>query len=106
MDIASGGVLVDYTNNRLWLGVRAGGSNQPSLHVINSLTGAAVTTFQLGDIDLPINRDSQTNQAYVTTNAGVAYSYDLHSMLQKWTFNIGILTSYIFPGGNGIIASI
>jgi|GEM_PF-2328995 len=106
MDIASGGVLVDYTNNRLWLGVRAGGSNQPSLHVINSLTGAAVTTFQLGDIDLPINRDSQSNQAYVTTNAGVAYGYDLDSMSQKWSFNTGTLNAYVFPVGNGFIASI
>jgi outer membrane protein assembly factor BamB len=106
MDIASGGVLVDYTNNRIWLGVRAGGVNQPSLHVINSLTGAAVTTYQLGDIDLPINRDSQSNQAYVTTNAGMAYGYDLNSMAQKWSFNTGVLNAYIFPTGNGFIASI
>src|SRR6266849_5491531 len=106
MDIASGGVLVDYANNRIWLGVRAGGVNQPSLHVINSLTGAPVTTFQLGDIDLPINRDSQSNQAYVTTNAGMAYGYDLNSMAQRWSFNTGVLNAYIFPTGNGFIASI
>jgi hypothetical protein len=106
-DITPGGMLVDYTNNRLWVTSYSNGGTQPSVWVINTLTGALVTSYNLGDIDYGVNKDWTANQAVIATKAGTVYGFDLTNLGSAiWSTNIGSQTAYAYPIGNGFIASL
>lgn len=107
MDIASGGMMVDYANKRLWVAARAGETEtQPSLWVIDVLNPAASPrTFNLGDIDGAVVRNAFTNQVYVVNNAGIAYGFDLNTLEQVWSLNIGAVSGFVVPVGSGFTAS-
>lgn len=106
LDIVNGGMLVDYTNNRLWVVARSGSGTVPSVRVLNSLTGAQVAALSLGDIDTGVVKDFLSNQAYVVNNSGTAYGIDLASMSVVWNASVGATSSYLYPLGNGFIASV
>lgn len=106
LDSINGGMLVDYTNNRLFVAARSNGSTQPSVRVLSSLTGALVTSLSLGDIDTGVNLDFQSQQAYLVTNAGMAYGLSLSTLAVVWSANIGATSSWVYPTGNGFIASL
>ncbi len=109
LDIISGGMAVDYRNNRLWVASRAGvGGTQPSLRIVDTLNPLAVMpTFNLGDIDDAVTRNSTAGEIYVVTNAGVAYGFDLNTMAQRWSYNLGgAVSGYLVPlGAYGFVAS-
>jgi hypothetical protein len=103
----NGGMLVDYATNKLWVASRSGGVG--SLRVIDTLTGARVASWNVGDVDLPLAYDGSTKQVYVTNNAGVVYGFDvtLAATTQPlWQFTAGVQSNYAFPTGSGFIASL
>ncbi|MBI3182899.1 MAG: hypothetical protein HYZ28_12245 [Myxococcales bacterium] len=111
LDMISGGMLVDYQNNRLWVASRSNGGTQPSLWVVNTLNGGLVTSFNLGDIDHSVNMANQV--VIVTTNSGLIYAYDPSTLAQVWSYQLlkadGVTpdatTTYVAPIANGFIAS-
>lgn len=108
LDIISGGMVVDYETNRLWVASRAGaGGLQPSLRAIDILNPTAVPiSFQLGDIDNAVVRNASLREIHVVTNAGIAYGFDATTMAQRWTYNLGgPVSGYLVPVVNGFIAS-
>lgn len=116
LGMVNGGMLVDYTNNRLYVGTRAGpgtGGAQ-TVRIIDTLTGAPVpltaaqiTALSVGDIDHGINKDFTSNQAYVISTTGIARGIDMTSFAVPWNVAIGFApNSYIWPLGNGFLASV
>jgi len=108
LDIISGGMMVDYANNRLWVGSRAGsGGTQPSLRVLSVFNPpSVVASINLGDIDNPVVENPISNEAYVVTRSGVLYGYDVNTMTQNWTLNLGApVSGYLVTVGYGFIVS-
>lgn len=106
LDIISGGMVVDYKTNRLWVASRAGGG--PSLRVIDILNpgNPAVTFSGLGDIDNAVIRNSNLGEIHVVNNSGQAYGFDPVTMTQRWTYNLGgQVAGYLVPVNGGFIAS-
>jgi hypothetical protein len=103
----SGGMAFDYNTNNLWVASRAGGVG--AVRVINTLTGARVASWSVGDVDLPIAYDSGSHQMYVTTTTGAVSGFDatlVATTQPVWTFpGTGALSSYAFPTGYGFVAS-
>jgi hypothetical protein len=109
LDIVSGGMAVDYTRNRLYIAARSNSGGQASLRVLNSLTGAQLAALSLGDLDYGVNLDfvgGQAVTAYTINTAGVAYGVSLTTLATVWSSNIGVASTWIFPTGNGFIASL
>jgi|CXWL01.1.fsa_nt_gi hypothetical protein len=112
MGMVNGGMFVDYVTNRLYVASRAGVAGQPTVRVLSTLTGQSVLTpaqesaLALGDIDYGLNRDFASNQVYVINNAGTAYGINMTTFAVAWTSPIGATTSYIWPLGNGFLASL
>jgi hypothetical protein len=115
LDIVSGGMLVDYDRNRLWVAGRSGETkSQASVRVLSSLDGSLVAQFFVGDVDLPVNRDFGApadpldDMAYVATVAGEVMGFDLITpgTEPKWRMAVGPMTAYPFPLGHGFIASL
>ena len=106
MDVINGGVLVDYAKNQVWVAGRSNSGTQASLRVLNSLTGAEVQRASLGDIDTGVVKDFGSNQAFMINTAGIAYGYNLNTGAQEWSANVGAVSSYPYPTGNGFIASL
>lgn len=112
MGMVNGGMFVDYTNNRLWVASRASAAGQPTVRVLSTLTGQSVLTtaqqnaLALGDIDYGLNRDSASGHVYLINNAGTAYGINMTTFAVVWSSAIGATTSYIWPLGNGFLASL
>ncbi|MFQ5776804.1 MAG: DNRLRE domain-containing protein [Terriglobia bacterium] len=71
LDIINSTPLVDFTNNVVWVSSRAGsGGTQPSLWKLNSVTGALIESFNLGDIDGSPTLNADGQQVYVVVNSG------------------------------------
>ncbi|MBX7100913.1 MAG: PQQ-like beta-propeller repeat protein [Myxococcaceae bacterium] len=107
MDVVPGGMAVDYTNNRLWVaGKSNGGTGQPSVRVLNTLNGAQLATFSVGDINYGVNLRflSAGNEAVVVNSTGTVYGYNLASMSQVWSQSIGATSSWVYPITTGFIA--
>jgi len=106
MDIVSGGMAVDYANNRLWVASRG----NPSLRVVSTLNGAQVATFNLGAIDNGVNLrfvGGVATEAVTINNAGTVYGIDLTALAQRWSVSIGVApTAWAFPLNTGFIASV
>ena len=77
VDYIVGMPWVDYTRNYVYVVSRSNGGTQPSLWVINSLTGALVTSFSLGDIEASPTMSVDGNTLYVVTTSGNLYAVDL-----------------------------
>ncbi len=97
----AGGMLVDYPNNRLYV-AHAGTTN--SLVIISTINGTTAGTVAVGATSAAVNLDAKSNQAYVINSAGTAYGIGLDGGI-KWTGTVGPTTSWLFPLGNGFIAS-
>lgn len=106
LDIISGGMLVDRTNNRLWVASRSGGGAQASVRVLSTLSGTLQASYAIGDVDHPIAWGYKTNEAFVTTNDGVVYAYDLATLAPTWSYVTGPQANYAFPTNDGFIASL
>ena len=108
LDIINGQPMVDYANNRLWVASRAGsGGTQPSLRVLNVLSPSTpVASFNLGDIDNSVVLNPISHEVYVATKAGVLYGFDVNTMTQNWTLNLGApVSGYLVVVGYGFVVS-
>jgi len=88
LGMVSGGMLVDYTYNRIYVGSRSEGNTLASLRVLNSLTGVEVARLSLGDIDFGIIRDISGKQAYVTASDGTIHGVDMATMGLAWSVKV------------------
>jgi len=86
VDYIVGMPWVDYTRNRVYVVSRAGTSGtQSSLWVINSLTGALVTSFALGHIEASPTMSVDGKTLYVVNTSGNLYAVDMSTLAYKWT---------------------
>jgi PQQ-like domain len=85
LGMVSGGMLVDYTYNRLYVGARSNGGALASLRILDSLTGNEVARLSLGDIDFGIIRYGSLPVALVTNSDGTVYGLDMNTMTVAWS---------------------
>lgn len=106
LDVINGGMFVDYVNNRLWVASRSNGGTQQSLRVLDSLTGAKLAGFSVGDVDNGVVRNPSSNQALVANTAGVVTGVDLDALTIAFQQSVGAANSWPFPIGTGFIVSL
>jgi len=87
VDYIVGMPWVDYTRNRVYVVSRSNGGTQPSLWVLNGLTGGLVTSFSLGDIEASPTLSADGNTLYVATRSGNLYAINTipSTPALKWT---------------------
>ena len=102
LDFISGGMAVDYANNRLYVGANNG------LRILDSVTGAQVASMLVGEsLQYGVNLDFVSGVAtsvYAVSVGGTAYGINLATMTQTFSSSIGATSSWIFPTGNGFVA--
>lgn len=108
LNMVSGGMLVDYDNNRLWVAAFTSGRKQASVRVLDTLTGAELKQISLGNVSFGVNEDFTSKQAYIVDDLGLVSGIDLAAPFATiWTFQLpSAATSYVFPTGKGFIASL
>ncbi len=84
LGMVSGGMLIDYTNNRLYVGARSNSGALASLRILNSLTGSELARLSLGDIDFGVTRYGSLPVALVTNSDGKVYGLDMNTMTVSW----------------------
>ncbi|RKH02193.1 dehydrogenase [Corallococcus carmarthensis] len=109
LGMVSGGMMVDYTTNRLYVATMSGVSTA-TLRVLNSLTGAEVARLALGDLEFGVVRNATTNQALVATSDGRVHGVNGTTYMKAWTVDVrpaavGALTSFARPLGRGFVIS-
>ncbi|MBZ4329598.1 PQQ-binding-like beta-propeller repeat protein [Corallococcus sp. AS-1-12] len=109
LGMVSGGMLVDYTTNRLYVPTRSGTSTA-TLRVLNSLTGAEVARLSLGDLEFGVVRNATSNQILVTANDGRVYGVNPATFTTAWTVAVRPTTARAFthfarPLGRGFVVS-
>jgi outer membrane protein assembly factor BamB len=98
LGMVSGGLLIDYTYNRLYVGARSNGGALASLRVLDSLTGAELARLSLGDIDHGLVRyGSATPLALVTNSDGTVYGVDMVGMKVSWSAAVASRPSASVP---------
>jgi outer membrane protein assembly factor BamB len=70
MDAVNSSPAVDYANNVIWVSTLSNGGLQPSLWKIDSLTGAGISNFSLGDISGSPTLNLFDTVVYVVTDSG------------------------------------
>ncbi|MBI3663804.1 MAG: PQQ-binding-like beta-propeller repeat protein [Acidobacteria bacterium] len=70
MDAVNSTPAVDYANNTVWVSSLSNGGAQPSLWKINSVTGAAISNFSLGNISGSPTISLNGRVVYVVTDTG------------------------------------
>ncbi len=97
MDAVNSTPAVDYANNAIWVSSLSNGSTQPSLWKIDSVTGAGITNFSLGDVSGSPTLNGTNKVVYVVTDVGdlVAVRNDILSCSK--TFATGSDTGTGFP---------
>ncbi|GMU05579.1 PQQ-binding-like beta-propeller repeat protein [Corallococcus caeni] len=109
LGMVSGGMLVDYTTNRLYVATKSGTSTS-TLRVLNSLTGAEVARLALGDLEFGVVRNATSNQILVTANDGRVYGVNPATFTTAWTVTVRPTTARAFthfarPLGRGFVVS-
>ncbi|NOK32204.1 PQQ-binding-like beta-propeller repeat protein [Corallococcus exercitus] len=109
LGMVSGGMLVDYTTNRLYVATKSGTSTA-TLRVLNSLTGAEVARLALGDLEFGVVRNATSNQILVTANDGRVYGVNPATYALAWTVTVRPTTARAFthfarPLGRGFVVS-
>lgn len=98
LGMVSGGMLIDYAYNRLYVGARSNGGALASLRVLDSLTGNELARLSLGDIDFGIVRyGSAIPLALVTNSDGEVYGLDLVAMKVAWSASVASRPSASVP---------
>ncbi len=97
MDAVNSTPVVDYTNNVVWVTSLSNGATQPSLWKINSVTGAAISNFSLGDISgsPTLNFDNKVVYAVKDNGDLVAVRNDIAGCAN--TFATGATSGTGFP---------
>jgi hypothetical protein len=98
LGMVSGGMLIDYTYNRLYVGARSNGGALASLRVLDSLSGAEQARLSLGDIDLGLVRYGSTVPVALVTNSdGTVYGVDMVAMTVSWSAAVASRPSASVP---------
>ena len=84
IDYIVGMPAVDYARNRLYVASHAGGGAQPSLWMINTLTGSLVQSFALGHVDISPSISYDNATLYVADTTGKLYAINLNTLSLKW----------------------
>jgi outer membrane protein assembly factor BamB len=97
MDAVNSTPAVDYATNVIWVSTLSNGATQPSLWKIDSLTGAGISNFSLGDISGSPTLNLFNTVVYVVTDSGdlVAVRNDVPSCAN--TFASGSTSGTGFP---------
>ncbi|MFL5351873.1 PQQ-binding-like beta-propeller repeat protein [Archangium sp.] len=116
LGMVSGGMMIDYTYNRLYVGARSNGGSLASVRVLDSLTGSELARLSLGDIDFGIVRYGSTTPpvALVTNSDGTVYGLDMVAMSVLWSASVAsrpsasvpAFSQYARPVNNGFVVSI
>jgi outer membrane protein assembly factor BamB len=102
LDMVSGGMLVDYTGNRLFVAAKSNGNSQASLRVLSTLNGQELARLSLGDIEHSVVRNPLDNHVYVTASNGTVYGVSLADLTVRWSTFLGAApTSFVRPLGTG-----
>ncbi|RKG63454.1 dehydrogenase [Corallococcus sp. CA054B] len=109
LGVVSGGMMVDYTTNRLYVPTLSG-TSAATLRVLNSLTGAEVARLELGDLEFSVVRNATTNQILVTANDGRVYGVNPATYEVAWTVQVEgstprTFTHFVRPQGRGFVVS-
>ncbi|AFE05736.1 PQQ repeat-containing protein [Corallococcus coralloides DSM 2259] len=107
LGMVSGGMLVDYTTNRLYVPTRSG-TSAATLRVLNSLTGAEVARLSLGDLEFGVVRNATSNQILVTANDGKVHGVNPTTFTTAWTVTVRsnmvpAFTQFARPQGRGFV---
>ncbi|WP_241759342.1 outer membrane protein assembly factor BamB family protein [Pyxidicoccus parkwayensis] len=116
LGMVSGGMVVDYTNNRLFIGTKTNGGTA-TLRVLNTLatsTAQEVARLPVGDIDVSLVRNAVTNLIYATDSDGVVHAVNATTLQPAWDVTVATrpspgtpaFTSFVRPQGGGFVASI
>jgi outer membrane protein assembly factor BamB len=98
LGMVSGGMLIDYAYNRLYVGARSNGGALASLRILDSLTGTELARLSLGDIDFGLVRyGSAVNLALVTNSDGTVYGVDMVGMKVSWSAAVASRPSASVP---------
>ena len=109
LGMVSGGMLMDYTTNRLYVPTRSG-TSAATLRVLNSLTGAEVARLELGDLEFGVVRNATSNQILVTANDGRVHGVTPSTFALAWTVQVDSASQRTFshfarPQGRGFVVS-
>ncbi len=114
LGMVSGGMLIDYTYNRLFVGARSNGGSLASLRVLDSLTGTELARLSLGDIDFGLVRYGSALLALVTNSDGTVYGVDMAKLTVAWSAavatrpsaSVPAFSQYARPVTSGFVVSI
>jgi hypothetical protein len=118
LGMISGGMVVDYVNNRLFIGTRSNAASTDTLRVLSTLaTGPAaqeVARLPVGDVDVSLVRNAVSNLIFATTSDGVVNAVSVATLQPAWSLpvatrpapNTPAFTSFVRPQGAGFVASI
>ncbi|MCY1041751.1 PQQ-binding-like beta-propeller repeat protein [Corallococcus sp. bb12-1] len=112
LGMISGGMLVDYTTNRLYVGTKTGVGSTSTLRVLNSLNGQELGRRALGDLEFGVVRNATSNQILVTAQDGKVYGLDPATLDTVWTVSLAAqptaaaFTHFVRPLGRGFLASL
>jgi outer membrane protein assembly factor BamB len=102
LDMISGGMLIDYTGNRVFIAAKSNGNAQASLRVLSTLNGQELARLSLGDLEHSLVRNPVDNQLYVTGSNGTVYGVSMADLTVLWSAPLGAApTSFVRPVGPG-----
>ncbi|AEI67256.1 PQQ-binding-like beta-propeller repeat protein [Corallococcus macrosporus] len=114
LGMVAGGMVVDYTQNRLFVATRAHAGSPNTLRVLDSLTGQQVGALPVGDVELSLVRNAYSNLILVTDSDGLVHGVDGATAQLAWSLpvttrpapNTPAFTSFVRPQGTGFVASL
>ncbi|ABF89786.1 PQQ enzyme repeat domain protein [Myxococcus xanthus DK 1622] len=114
LGMVAGGMVVDYTNNRLFVATRAHAGSPNTLRVLNTLTGQVLAQLPVGDVELSLVRNAYSNLILVTDSDGFVHGVDAATAQLVWSLpvttrpapNTPAFTSFVRPQGSGFVASL
>lgn len=118
LGMVSGGMVVDYTTNRLFIGTKTHAGSTDTLRVLNTLasgpTAQEVARLPVGDIDVSLVRNAVSNLIFATDSDGTVHAVSVSTLQPVWNLPIATrpapstpaFTSFVRPQGAGFVASI
>ncbi|WP_163996465.1 PQQ-binding-like beta-propeller repeat protein [Pyxidicoccus caerfyrddinensis] len=118
LGMVSGGMVVDYTTNRLFIGMKTHAGSTDTLRVLNTLatgpTAQEVARLPVGDIDLSLVRNAVSNLIFATDSDGTVHAVSASTLQPTWNLTIAsrpapstpAFTSFVRPQGAGFVASL
>ncbi|AKQ66292.1 hypothetical protein A176_003204 [Myxococcus hansupus] len=114
LGMVAGGMVVDYTTNRLFVATRSHSGSVNTLRVLNSLTGQQIAQLPVGDVELSLVRNAYSNLILVTDSNGSVHGVDVATAQLLWSLPVTTrpapstpaFSSFVRPQGGGFVASL